>query len=54
MKGFAPTGDGAAMKKTQRSILKFLLTVLAVVTAVFVIYIWQERFKNSNNKPAII
>ncbi len=42
------------MKKTQRSILKFLLTVLAVVTAVFVIYIWQERFKNSNNKPAII
>lgn len=34
--------------------MKFLLAVLAVVTAVFLIYIWQEQFRGSNSKPAII
>ncbi|MBO6061267.1 MAG: hypothetical protein J6P98_04040 [Clostridia bacterium] len=42
------------MKKNRRSILKFLLTVLAVVTAVFLIYLWQEQLRGSNSKPAII
>ena len=42
------------MKKTKRRILTFLLTVLAVVTAVFLIYIWQESFGRNNRKPTII
>ncbi|MBQ2517292.1 MAG: hypothetical protein II536_00530 [Clostridia bacterium] len=42
------------MKKNQRSLLKFLLAVLSVVAAVFLIYIWQERLRGSNRKPAII
>lgn len=31
-----------------------MLTVLAVVTAVFFIYIWQQQLKGSDNKPTII
>ena len=42
------------MKKNRREILKFLLTALAVVAIVFMIYIWQEQLRNNNSKPTII
>ena len=42
------------MKKTRKSILHFLLIVLAVVTAIFLIYVWQEQLEGSNSKPTII
>ncbi len=42
------------MKKTQRKLLSFLLSVLGVVTVIFLIYIWQERFRGGSGKPAII
>lgn len=42
------------MKKNRRSILYFLLTVLAVVASIFMIYIWRERFSGKDNKPVII
>lgn len=42
------------MKKANRKIRNFLLTVLVVVAAVFLIYIWQERFSVRNRKPTII
>lgn len=42
------------MKNARKRILSFLLTVLAVVTAVFLIYVWQEQMQGSNSKPAII
>ena len=42
------------MKKNRREILKFLLTALAVVAIVFIIYIWQEQLRNNNSKPTII
>lgn len=42
------------MKKTRRDLLTFLLSTLVVVMAIFVIYIWQERFIESDNKPVII
>lgn len=31
-----------------------MLSVLAVVTAVFLIYLWQEQLSGTNSKPAII
>ena len=42
------------MKKTQRKLLTFLLSVLGVVTVIFLIYLWQERFSRGSGKPAII
>ncbi len=42
------------MKKTQRKLLRFLLTVTAVVAAIFLIYIWQEHVRSGNSKPSII
>lgn len=42
------------MKGFRKGLLKFLLTVLAVVTAIFIIYLWQERYAESNSKPVII
>lgn len=42
------------MKKTQRSIFSFLMSVLAVVGVIFLIYIWQEKFRGGNSKPTII
>ncbi len=45
---------GEAMKRSQRGIFSFLMTVLAVVGAIFLIYIWQERFNKGNSKPTII
>lgn len=42
------------MKKNQRNILYFLLTVLAVTASVFMIYIWRERFSGKDNAPVII
>jgi hypothetical protein len=42
------------MKKTRKRILSFLLTVLGVVAAVFLIYVWQEQLAGSNSKPTII
>ncbi|MBO4562345.1 MAG: hypothetical protein J5772_01895 [Clostridia bacterium] len=42
------------MKKSRKRILTFLLAVLAVVTAVFLIYLWQEQLKIGNGKPTII
>ncbi|MCR5808713.1 MAG: hypothetical protein K6G56_04035 [Clostridiales bacterium] len=42
------------MKRSQKKILNFMLAVLAVVAAVFLIYIWQDRLKGSNGKPTII
>ena len=42
------------MKKTRKRILTFMLSVLAVVTAVFLIYLWQEQLSGTNSKPAII
>lgn len=47
------TGD-ETMKKNNRTALTFLLLTLAVVLAIFMIYLWQERFKETDNKPVII
>ncbi|MBO4848350.1 MAG: hypothetical protein J5586_04270 [Clostridia bacterium] len=42
------------MKKTRKRILTFLLSVLAVVTVVFLIYLWQEQYRTGRGKPTII
>ena len=42
------------MKRTQRTVLSFLLMTLAFVSAIFIIYLWQERFSGTDNKPIII
>lgn len=42
------------MKRTKKKIMTFLLTVLIIVAAVFLIYIWQERFSGGNSAPYII
>ena len=41
------------MKKTRKSLLIFLCTVLAVVTVIFFIYRWREQVKGSNSRPVI-
>ncbi len=42
------------MKNNSRSVLYFLLAVLAVVGSVFMIYVWRERFSGRDSIPVII
>ena len=42
------------MKRSRKKLLGFMLTALAVVAAVFFIYVWQEKLKGADNKPTII
>jgi|GEM_PF-134333 len=41
------------MKKTRKSVLIFLCTVLAVVAVIFLAYRWDEQVKGSNTRPVI-